>query len=288
MGIQEAVSAGEQVLLSDVRQQIIGRLDEASQSRLAVCSKALLRKNRQDGGDAHLRVRLTSKEAAEILTSLWKAEYALSRAREPVKVIASVARAGCLDILEHLVCERGYAIDRRVCDFAAREGHVEVLRFARRRGAGLNQVTAARAARGGSLHALELLANWNCPMDERACAAAAKGGHLHALRWLREEQGVKWDESTCEAAAASGDFDVLRYAVESGCPIDETAPQMAAEFGYFQLVIPMIESGFPFRTDEVLDWAYFHGRFDVISWFEELHDVRYIPSHSGFGWVILA
>ena len=77
-----------------------------------------------------------------------------------------------------------------VCTEAARDGHLEVLRWARARG---------------------------CGWDEETCAAAAKGGHLEVLKWLREH-GCPWNASTCARAAEGGHMEVLRWARANGCP----------------------------------------------------------------------
>ncbi len=62
---------------------------------------------------------------------------------------------------------------RTTCSEAARQGHLDLLRWARAQG---------------------------CPWDENTCAQAARGGHLGLLQWARA-QGCPWDENTCSQAA---------------------------------------------------------------------------------------
>ena len=76
------------------------------------------------------------------------------------------------------------------CMFAARGGHLEVLRWARD--------GCPWTCSSGWWEALEVL-QWarqnGCPWDEETCEAAATGGHLEVLRWARQN-GCPWDEET--------------------------------------------------------------------------------------------
>ncbi len=76
------------------------------------------------------------------------------------------------------------------CEDAARDGHLEVLKWARQEGA---------------------------PWDALTCAWAAKGGHLEVLKWARQE-GAPWDQYTCAWAAKRGHLEVLKWARQEGAP----------------------------------------------------------------------
>ena len=78
-------------------------------------------------------------------------------------------------------------VPRSTCTYAARDGHLEVLRWARRNG---------------------------CPWDWRTCSAAATGGHLEVLQWARQN-GCPWNSYTCEGAALGGHLEVLRWTHEN-------------------------------------------------------------------------
>ena len=65
------------------------------------------------------------------------------------------------------------------CAFAAEDGHLEILKWARANG---------------------------CPWDEGTCEYAAHGGHLEGLKWAREN-GCPWDELTLCVAAEKGYFE---------------------------------------------------------------------------------
>jgi hypothetical protein len=91
---------------------------------------------------------------------------------------------------------RGYKISlckkREACAYAAREGHLELLKWARENG---------------------------CDWDSRTCANAAEGGHLELLKWAREN-GCPWDWRTCADAAREGHLELLKWAHENGCDWD--------------------------------------------------------------------
>ena len=77
-----------------------------------------------------------------------------------------------------------------VCMKAARDGRLEVFKWARARG---------------------------CQWDYWTCAQAAGGGNLEVLQWAREN-GCEWDWNTCARAAEGGHLVVLRWARANGCP----------------------------------------------------------------------
>ena len=83
-------------------------------------------------------------------------------------------------------CRRRY----EVCANAAREGQLEVLKWARDRG---------------------------CQWNAGTCSGAAEGGHLDVLQWARAN-GCEWDWETCAFAAEGGHLEVLQWARENGCP----------------------------------------------------------------------
>ncbi len=103
----------------------------------------------------------------------------------------------------------------------AREGHLEVLKWARSQGCPWNETDiCCLAARGGHLDVLQWARSQGCPLSVHTCAYAAEGGHLEVLQWLRS-QGCPWDEWTCTYAALGGHLEVLQWARGQGCPWDE-------------------------------------------------------------------
>ena len=71
---------------------------------------------------------------------------------------------------------RKYPWDKITCMFAAKEGHLEVLQWARANG---------------------------CPWHKFTCRWAAELGHLEILKWPRAN-GCLWDDNARDAAAKRG------------------------------------------------------------------------------------
>ena len=88
----------------------------------------------------------------------------------------------------------GKVLDRDLCNTAAYNGDLPVLKLAR----------AEARARGD-------------PWDERTCHWAAKAGHLEVLQWAKG-QGCGWGAQTCYEAAWGGHLSVLIWARDEGCP----------------------------------------------------------------------
>jgi hypothetical protein len=79
-------------------------------------------------------------------------------------------------------------------DDAAERGYLSTLKCLRRQGRLCNnRLLCAYAARGGHLEVLKWARENGCPWDEKTCAHAARGGHLKVLKWAREN-GCPWDE----------------------------------------------------------------------------------------------
>src|SRR5690606_28514498 len=75
-----------------------------------------------------------------------------------------------------------------VCEWAAGEGYLDLLKWAHERDFPLLQLRDGKDA----------------------CTAAARGGQLAVLQWLREQRCF-WDARTMEAAAAGGHLDVIKW-----------------------------------------------------------------------------
>lgn len=128
------------------------------------------------------------------------------------------AKEGHLEMLKW-AREEGCPWDQNTCRCAAERGHLEVLRWAKEQGCPWDKSTCKFAARGGHLALLKWAREQGCPWDERTCSSAAKGGHLGLLQWARG-QGCPWDEITCNSAAVSKNIEILSSARQQGCPWD--------------------------------------------------------------------
>ena len=102
--------------------------------------------------------------------------------------------------LERVMVERAHGVDtafakykNRVCSWAAQEGYLALLQWARANGCPWKEDTCERAAEGGHLELLKWARANRCPWNTRTCAFAARGGHLDILQWARAD-GCPWNK----------------------------------------------------------------------------------------------
>jgi ankyrin repeat protein len=142
---------------------------------------------------------------------------------------------GCVSVLKRL--QRGGRLSRRerLCQAAARVGHLEELTVLRADGWPWDRDTCSAAALGGHLEVLQWLRTHNCPWDEVTCRAAARGGHLEVLQWARAN-GRRWDVNTYSSAAAGGHLEVLQWAHANDAPWNEITCGKAAQGGHLEVL----------------------------------------------------
>jgi hypothetical protein len=98
---------------------------------------------------------------------------------------------------------------RNVMNYAAANGLLNVIKWARHYKYPWHEWTCECAAKGGHLEVLKWARTNYCPWDKWTCANAAEGGHLEVLKWAHEN-GCLWDKSTCAYAAKGGHLAVLQ------------------------------------------------------------------------------
>ena len=180
---------------------------------------------------------------------------------------------GSVEVLAYLV-DMGYHFAEGVCDWAAREGRLEALKFLR----GLDppcpwrEMTCWAAAWEGHLHVLKWARAQNppCPWNSRTCSTAAKGGHLDVLMWARAQNPpCPWDEKTCSGAARGGHLDVLKWArgQDPPCPWDEETCWAAARGGHLDVLKWARAQNPPCPwNDSTCSEAARGGHLDVLKW----------------------
>jgi hypothetical protein len=113
----------------------------------------------------------------------------------------------------------------RICEIAARIGHLELLIFAHENGCPweyyyyrllIDRSICEISAKNGHLDCLKYLHKNSCPWDKWTCAHAAFKGHLECLKYAHE-QGCPWDRNTCAYAAQNGHLECLKYICDNKC-----------------------------------------------------------------------
>jgi hypothetical protein len=130
---------------------------------------------------------------------------------------AKAIELGCLSALQRL--QRGGRLSRqeRLCEAAAKGGHLEVLQWLRADGCLWNKYTCWEAAKCGHLEVLQWAHANGCLWDWHTCANATGGGHLEVLQWLRAN-GCPWDKYTVICARDRDHVELVNWAIANGCP----------------------------------------------------------------------
>ena len=111
---------------------------------------------------------------------------------------AQAGHLGCLRALH----QHGVPLGDHVADYAARNGHLDILEWAHALGySGFGTMTSGCAAARGDIGCLEWLHAAGCLRGAGTCCHAASAGQLRALAWL-VGSGCPWDRDQCLEVAA--------------------------------------------------------------------------------------
>lgn len=197
-------------------------------------------------------------------------KYALSQGCSVEQYAMQAAAAnGHLHILQY--CAELQLLERNasLCQTAASNNQMEVLKFLHELGCPLSADHVETTARHGNVKCMEYLFDQNCPgfkhaamvaaqynqleilkllhargcrWDERDLRAAARHGHLQCLQYLMQ-QGGPWGKNVCLSAIYGDHFDCFKYVVLQGCPVDWEVEQ-AAERHENKAFINMLQSDY--------------------------------------------
>ena len=173
------------------------------------------------------RVALTNK--LELLT--WAREE--KKCEWDSGTISSAAEQRNLEMVKYCVANE-CPIDERACAKAAKNGHLECLKYLREE---------AKA-----------------PWDWRIAAWAAKNGHLHILEYLVERKYYEYTAYACERAARKGQLDCLKYLRETAkAPWDDWIVYVAHKNNHPECVQYLLDKNCPLPSN----WRYEHGELHV-------------------------
>jgi hypothetical protein len=132
------------------------------------------------------------------------------------------AQIGHLECLKICLESKKLYATRTICEHAALNGHLNILRYAKEK---------------------------RIPFGADACPNAARNGHLDCLIFLREN-GAKWNSATTMSAIVGGHIECLKYSHEYGCPFDSRSCHWAKIEGqieclrYLRAVVYRYQSSF--------------------------------------------
>ncbi len=148
------------------------------------------------------------------------------------------------------------SVNMCVCVFAPRS--LAPSRYLREEGFPTSEFTMAFAAKGGHLGLVKWLRRGGCPITHEAIKAAAGGGHIHVLRWLRVVQGCAWSKDACREAAKFGQLAALQWLKDKSVHGHKVCPwqgwlicREAAKGGHVQVIRWAVAQGCPIDGGEI-------------------------------------
>ena len=164
------------------------------------------------------KTKTSTRTDAKILTTESLIKWALDGGLNPLNLAYIIGKSGNLDLVDWFMRKHLLHDYTVICRFAAKFGHLHVLRYLYDKKACKLDAHAHRyAAESGNVELLKWLHEKLCPPSTGACTVAARLGHLHALQLLRKNK-CPWDKWTCIFAGHMGRLHVLKWAKDNGCP----------------------------------------------------------------------
>lgn len=105
----------------------------------------------------------------------------------------------------------------------------------------------------------------HCLHDTDICSNAGKMGDLPYLQWLRGVTKCSWDWNTCKLAIVNGHFDLLKWALENGCPSHEYLSLYACSFCRLDVLEWFHIKGYTI-LQEIYSESLRTGNFEVFEW----------------------
>jgi hypothetical protein len=194
---------------------------------------------------------------------------------------ACAAEGGALDILKW-GRENGYMnFIANAMDMAAREGHVDIMRYLHEERFTLNEDTCMAAAYGGKLECLKFARSVGISFADRqggymrgVCIslAAASSGSLECLVYVHTN-GAQLPTKVPWVVLKNGNLECLKYLMENGSCIDDMATRKLVTYGQVQCLQYIKEFGAPLHAD-ICTQAAGLGQLEALKWAHE----------SGFPW----
>lgn len=180
--------------------------------------------------------------------------------------VAMVGSMGNLEILKFLL-EKHYPWDINAATYAAGNGHLHILTWAKDNNLALGNSVCCSASNQGHLEILRWSLENGLPNDRWTILNGINSGSIEILECCRL-YGLEWDPMFCTFAAKKGKLDILKWAVKNKCPwkLDNNTLLEAIEDGYnIEIIQFMAEIGAPLGTILYVR-AVKHNRLDILNW----------------------
>ncbi|OQS01296.1 hypothetical protein ACHHYP_01348 [Achlya hypogyna] len=182
------------------------------------------------------------------------------------------AKVGALNVVCYLHAT-GHGCSTRAMDYAAQNGHAEVLRFLHEhRSEGCSRDAMDFAAQNGHMDVVQYLHDVvGVAGTAKALDWAARNGHIDVLRFLHPRRSEGCTAYAMDYAAQNGHLEVVELLHGYGAPCSAAALDMAAANGHIHVVRFLHEHRTEGATVRALDNAARGGHLPVVIF---LHDHR--------------
>ena len=183
-----------------------------------------------------------------------------------------LTRIGNLEILKWFLENNCYQWDDTLCEGFVREGHLHILKWARKNNYTLSPDICEKAAEAGRLNVIIWARKHHFLWGEYFCSNAAREGHVDVLKWA-SQNGCVFDKDICFYAVTSRHFETLKYCHELsrklGFPLHDQVCFVLAEGGPLDMFIWAVEQGFPWKNKYTCRAAAHYDNLPVLQWARE-------------------
>lgn len=177
------------------------------------------------------------------------------------------ARTGQVEIFQWALTGNVSGWEWRLLHEAIAYGQLNVISWAHTKGYKPNDLCDI-AADNGHLHVLKWAHKIGGYGTGTVCRTAAGKGYFEIVKWAHKKRYI-W-ESICWHAAHGGHFDILKYAYENGAPLQMGILHNAAYYGRIDMLEWLLERGCPqIGGCTECDRAASGGHLDTLKWLQE-------------------
>ena len=148
--------------------------------------------------------------------------------------------------------------------WAAKNGHLEILKWIRANGGEWTERAADYTAESGHLETLKWIRANGGTWTSWATNSAARNGHLETLKWIRDNGGT-WTSNAANWAATSGHLETLKWIRANGGTWTSDATNWAARNGHLE-TLKWIRANGGKWTSAAADWAAENGHLETLKW----------------------
>ena len=207
-----------------------------------------LMKRSSRGGDLEMKFDIEEMSSISTLEFVWENRSLWPRDWEDETYFCwKVAQTNKLELLKWAREEKKCEWDEGTINEAADHGNLEMVKYCVANECPMSERACAFAAKNGHLECLKYVhEEAKAPWDFWTAEWAAENGHLHILEYLVEHKYDEYNVMACYAAAANGQLDCLKYLHETAkAPWDDDAVRQAHEYDHLECLQYLLDNNCP-------------------------------------------